>query len=786
MANAATHDIPAEWAVFALPYGSKKPFPGSRGFKDASHGATIPANQNYGIATGWTSGLWVIDLDILGLDLQDAIATLEELLEVEIPDTFTVQTRSGGWQFYLQTREGVRIPSRIGIRQGVDIRAEGGYVLGPGSYVEADKKPAGHYRVMLDADIAETPEDLLALVAKEPEPETQPVVVDLDNAVINEQDGRLLDALERIRSAVEGVKHRELNQASLTIGGLVGAGIVTLDRAHALIKEAREANQAREKAPDGGMLNRAAVQCVARALNDGAQRPLPPNDDLFEVAADLFEGLPERTSQRAVGDPAATLPVPAILAQPVSNEAPRAVDPGPAIAPEEFWQSTPVLQHIHDFSKSSMAGPWSVLGHALARASMLIPVGQLIPPFVGSPAAINLCVAMVGISGSSKSAGAGVARRLFTNQAWTAIEKRPVGSGEGIPEAFLKTRKIDDPFDLTDKPAKITERYVDPDHAAILFEAGEIDALAAQGAGRQGSTLMPTIRQMFSGSMLGQTNATAERTRLVPEGVYRASLTVDVQPANSEALLGEGEQSGGTAQRFLWMSAGDREMDADYPEVAPVAITLPNLGAGEVIFADGIRQFVRYTKEDENRGRVEVDPLDGHAMLIREKVAACLAVLHGEVEPSDPKRLFVSLKMWALAGSVMAHSTEMRSMCQAVLAYAVEERARKEDARKVNVITQGAAQTRAEETKAEEAAVEAAVTAAHKKVLAQGAITRSALWKNVSRSAKKILKPADLMEALEDKGLVVQEHEPAGGGTPTTYVGINAESISNFIASKEN
>ena len=771
MPNTATdHVIPAEWAVFALPSKSKEP-QGGHAYKDAIKGALIAKYLNYGIATGWASGFWVLDLDVLGLDILDAIALVEKLLGVKIPDIFTVKSRSGGWHFYFKTREDARIPRRLSFQDlPIDICGEGGYVVGPGSYVEKAPKPSGFYEVALDTEIAETPDDLLALVTKEAEPETEPVVVDLSTAVVNLQDGRLLMHLERIRSAVDHSKYTNLNNGCFGIGGLVGAGIVPLEHAQSMIKEAMEHNQAREKASDGGMLNKGARITATKALSQGMRKPTPPTE-MLDVNA-LFDDLAYvsgRPSTTTAGQ------------QPESDKAPRAVDPALATPIDDFWGSTPVLQHIHDFSKSAMAGPWSVLGHALARASMLIPVQQLIPAFVGSPAPINLCMAQVGVSGGSKSVGAGVAKRMFRHEDWANVDKRPVGSGEGIVEAFLVTEKQPDPFDLDGKRL-ITVRRV-KDDPAILFEAGEIDALAAMGGRRQGSTLMPTIRQMFSGSMLGQTNATEERTRLVPEGTYRASLTVDVQPANSEALLGENERSGGTAQRFLWMFAGDREMDADFPVVDPMVMRFPNLGGGEVIFAPGIRDFVRYTKEDEGRGRVkDLDPLDAHAMLIREKVAACLALLHDQVDPSEPSRLFVSLDMWALAGSVMEHSSGVRETCLEVLAATARQRAESEDLRKAKVRVDAASMIRGDEHKAQETAIEKALETAAAKVRAQGVMKSGVIWNNLNANAKKATTSEDFLEGLEEKGLVVHEHSTGKRGRPAIYVAINQDVLDKHLA----
>ncbi len=87
---------------------------------------------NVGIATGCESGIFVVDVDRKP-DL-DGDATLKALEEESgaLPDTLEVSTGSGGTHRYFQAPDGV-VPTRGGVRPGIDIRAQGGMVLAPPS-----------------------------------------------------------------------------------------------------------------------------------------------------------------------------------------------------------------------------------------------------------------------------------------------------------------------------------------------------------------------------------------------------------------------------------------------------------------------------------------------------------------------------------------------------------------------------------------------------------------------------------------------------------------------------
>src|SRR5699024_6727136 len=93
-----------------------------------------------------------------------------------------------------------------------------------------------------------------------------------------------------------------------------------------------------------------------------------------------------------------------------------------------------------------------------------------------------------------------------------------------------------------------------------------------------GSTLMPQLRQLYSGETIGFSNAGKDTRVTVPRHTYRAGLIVGVQPLKAGALLDDAD--GGTPQRFIWAPVGDPAAP-DTPPVdpGPLAVTVGKFGA---------------------------------------------------------------------------------------------------------------------------------------------------------------------------------------------------------------
>ncbi len=90
-----------------------------------------------GLATGAKSGFVVIDLDPRhGSD--------ESILDIEraygkLPATWRCATGGGGTHLYF-VHPGARMANRVGVWAGVDVRADGGYVVAPPTVLDGDRR----------------------------------------------------------------------------------------------------------------------------------------------------------------------------------------------------------------------------------------------------------------------------------------------------------------------------------------------------------------------------------------------------------------------------------------------------------------------------------------------------------------------------------------------------------------------------------------------------------------------------------------------------------------------
>ena len=320
-------------------------------------------------------------------------------------------------------------------------------------------------------------------------------------------------------------------------------------------------------------------------------------------------------------------------------------------AVQNFWEQRDSLRRIHAIAQARMVGPWGVLGAVLVRVMCAVPAQVRLPATIGAPMSLNLFVALVGVSGEGKDGCIGCARDAvrFTDQI-RELRELPLGSGEGIARAL--------------------ERDDDGNQDPVLFKGSEIDTVAALFS-RRDSTLEPELRKLYCGDQLGFTNAQKHTRSLVSAHSYRAGMIVGVQPRRGDALLRGSD--GGTPQRFLWMPVHD--MSA--PDVTPTmpaawAVTLPPMFTPEMQMDDtGYGVDLDYPEEvrteiEEQRRKVlrrepGIDPLDGHALMCRLKVAAALMFLDGG-------RTVVDVEDWDLAGHVMKVSDRTRRTVTAATA----------------------------------------------------------------------------------------------------------------------
>lgn len=125
------------WAVFPLAAGSKVPTKGSAGCTEATTDRekisawwTKAPHANIGIACGAINGFVVIDVDHHDdVDGADSLRELEAQMG-PLPDTVEALTPNGGRHLFYRYPTGHNIRNTAGIAPGIDIRANGGYVVG--------------------------------------------------------------------------------------------------------------------------------------------------------------------------------------------------------------------------------------------------------------------------------------------------------------------------------------------------------------------------------------------------------------------------------------------------------------------------------------------------------------------------------------------------------------------------------------------------------------------------------------------------------------------------------
>jgi putative DNA primase/helicase len=145
--------LKAGWAVFPLVEAGKTPvYPGgcraaTRSVQRVLNHWKQHPNRNYGIATGKPSGIFVLDID--GSEGEASLRSLCAKNGLLLP-TVTVLTAKGR-HLYFDTN-GLLIGNSVGkLGPGIDVRGDGGYVVGAGSV-----HPSGHvYRYANEQEIGQ-------------------------------------------------------------------------------------------------------------------------------------------------------------------------------------------------------------------------------------------------------------------------------------------------------------------------------------------------------------------------------------------------------------------------------------------------------------------------------------------------------------------------------------------------------------------------------------------------------------------------------------------------------
>jgi hypothetical protein len=201
-------------------YANKKPAT-PRGFKDAANDEEVahelwklsPEAPLIGVPTGELSGLDVLDID----PRHGGSFWLAEF-ESRLPRTRVHRTRSGGFHFFFRHLPGLRC-STSKIAKGVDVRADGGYVIW---------WPAAGRTIVSERPAAPWPDWLRQVICQPPR--APRIVI---------PDGRALNRLVRIVSGATAGRRNNLTfWAACRAGEMVASGLLEAEVAVTLIAQA--------------------------------------------------------------------------------------------------------------------------------------------------------------------------------------------------------------------------------------------------------------------------------------------------------------------------------------------------------------------------------------------------------------------------------------------------------------------------------------------------------------------------------------------------------------------
>ncbi|WP_188188003.1 bifunctional DNA primase/polymerase [Nonomuraea sp. SYSU D8015] len=412
------------------------------------------------------------------------------------------------------------------------------------------------------------------------------------------------------------------------------------------------------------------------------------------------------------------------------------------LLPDDFWDARPTLRHIRQAAHARARSGDIVLGGMLARLSSLLPPELRADTGVGSPASMNMFVILLGASGSGKSSAAWIPRKLLPcPPRIDFLDELPLGSGEGIAEAYMGEQQVETDEVYRSGPRK-GERKTETVRMQVrhnaLFYADEGESLTKQLFGRLGATVGESLRRAWTGGTIGQFNGHKVNTRVIESGTYSLGMVVGFQPETALPLLEDAPA--GTPQRFLWCSSTDPSIPEDVvEEPGPLDLELIRRGFGidpKISFATPLLRQIRAEDRARATGELTLPPLDSHKPLMLVKLSVLLAILDN--------RLDVTAEDWQLAEQMWATSCELRD---ALLEHAARQAAEEHEKRTKLHIDR---ELRAHTAKANsDRNVERVARRAAKRVHEAEGMTRGALAKAIAYRDRDLLPAAlNLAEAL--------------------------------------
>jgi hypothetical protein len=228
-------------------------------------------------------------------------------------------------------------------------------------------------------------------------------------------------------------------------------------------------------------------------------------------------------------------------------------------------------------------------------------------------------------------------------------------------------------------------------------------------------------------------------------------MTLGIQSGNVEELFADAVS--GTPQRLLFASATDPtlperadlapEMPGELEWTPPLVGSAPRHLEVPSRIVDEIREAHLRRQRDP-----DADPLDAHAMLLRLKVAAALALFVG--------RLGITEEDWSLAEILLRYSTAVRNDVRALLEH---ERRLEDERRRLHAVRLHAAIETDADVRSRESAIGSAARAIVRHAESGehanegGGCTSRCVSRSVASKHRKRVGVHQIIEELERRGL---------------------------------
>jgi RecA-family ATPase len=224
------------WHVFPAPPGQKKSHKSAEHSDGRAWGATTDPDEirrdwarwpeaNVGIVTGPKSGFFVVECDTEAGHGIDGIGNMAALIEEHgpLPDTIEALSPSGSWHILFRYPEWLTIENSQGVvAPGIDVRGDGGMVLGVPSIKPGAPKPYRWKNPPPFFELGDCPEWLLTLCQKaKPKLSEQAMPGGLRIDTGDRFTGKTAESYSRLIAdmAIDGKKHEAVRDIAASLAG---------------------------------------------------------------------------------------------------------------------------------------------------------------------------------------------------------------------------------------------------------------------------------------------------------------------------------------------------------------------------------------------------------------------------------------------------------------------------------------------------------------------------------------------------------------------------------------